>query len=1356
MNKKGDVSVIKRYMSFVLTFLIFSSCFYGKVFVSATDENTYDLLLSDAAYIRNTTSERTEALGGNTLVIQNASGENNNRMAFLKFDFSEHIDSIDDIDEVKLALSLKSNITGVDYTVSIMPDSMEEWTSATLTYAFAEEAGMTDSSNGELLYTGSDLATEEYAFSDNLADAVKNHLKQNTDNMIVTFRIFSTLSTAYTLYGSKDSTTAPYITIHKTVNFKAIVDEFCSTITFDKINSDDKSAVKSHFDLITTGPRGTTVAWTSSDEKTVNPKTGVVTQPKLGEGNKTVTLTAHVTNGDYSKDTEPFEFVVPESQVLPDNLVSEKVVYTTDSVYIRNGDKYKDTVYKATDIVLDYKTIAAVHRMGFVRFDFTGLEEYLDTVNSIEFSITTKNVPDGENSEFRVYVLPETMEDINPSNLSYSVAEEKGLIGYSEDFTYSQSGLNGNTTYRTTNILDEIKQNLEDADNKIVWLKISSTAGTAYTMYGSNAAEDLKPAMIIKYTAPHAELDLQLIDMPKVTDSDIILPTVGKFGSSISWQTSNLDLITTDGTVTVVTADEDYSKEDSIITLTATSDNNGDIFKKKYTIRLRRKGVIDATEDTFVTEEGSFFDSEMLSFGGKSEAVPIISFDVSEYSELINGSRKIVLKLYSAEDCEGMNTTVIPITESAAKSENLEQLTYSEATELLQETQYASYEEFKNASWITFDVTDYMYSLSDGKAVFALKTKGPLLSVISKNGTLNYEPKLIVSPIAYTEEYAAERAAELLDYDDFTTESADSIRKNLSLPDSGRFQSSITWSSDNESVLNPQTGAIVRGDIDIPIILTAHIKVGETTIDKPFPLTVIKAETDAEYAEYLLSTLAPENTLLTTSIPLAGESTPDAVVSWQSSEPYEAKVDGYKLIVTRPDGIDLPVELTATVEINSQEYKKSFLVTVVRSGDDNILWNRKISQGDLTAKNAIDEDIETVWNIRNKVLVLDLGTEKLISKLSLVPTTNSFDDISVSVSSDMYEWKKSFSGGNFNLGELNYINLSPIAFGRYIKLEFPSAASAVSFLAAYSYSENNGVEEDVFSSVSVPGEVTDDFTLPSAIYGNTISWSSSSDVIVLNGSNATVNIPTYGKNVTLTASVTVNGTPHTKSYVIYVQGSGNGGGNGSGSGGSGKPSSGTIIASPPSSSKSPDVTETTSRFNDLGSASWAVNYINYLADKGIVNGKTSNSFAPQDFLRREEMAKILTLAFDISLDNGNVGFTDVVSGEWYDKYVSALVHSGITQGIGNDEFGIGLDITRQDAFTMIASVLGTDTSEYIEEDTSFTDYTAISDYARPSILALKELGIVSGDLNGNVNPNAKITRAEIAKVICLAMEVYSK
>jgi len=87
--------------------------------------------------------------------------------------------------------------------------------------------------------------------------------------------------------------------------------------------------------------------------------------------------------------------------------------------------------------------------------------------------------------------------------------------------------------------------------------------------------------------------------------------------------------------------------------------------------------------------------------------------------------------------------------------------------------------------------------------------------------------------------------------------------------------------------------------------------------------------------------------------------------------------------------------------------------------------------------------------------------------------------------------------------------------------------------------------------------------------------------------------------------------------------------------------------------------------------------------------------------------------------------------------------------MGDGTFGTGLDITRQDAFKMIASVLELDTSN--STATSFNDDAEISDYARGCINALVAMGIVGGDENGNVNPTARITRAEIAKVICLAI-----
>ena len=130
-------------------------------------------------------------------------------------------------------------------------------------------------------------------------------------------------------------------------------------------------------------------------------------------------------------------------------------------------------------------------------------------------------------------------------------------------------------------------------------------------------------------------------------------------------------------------------------------------------------------------------------------------------------------------------------------------------------------------------------------------------------------------------------------------------------------------------------------------------------------------------------------------------------------------------------------------------------------------------------------------------------------------------------------------------------------------------------------------------------------------------------------------------------------------------------------------------------------------------------------------------------------AKIIALAFELDESQNTSGFTDVDENVWYAPYVATLKECGITKGMGDGTFGVGFDITRQDAFTMIASVLGCDSSSL--DKTSFNDDEEIAAYARGGINALVSLGIVCGDEYGNVNPTMKITRAEIAKVICLSM-----
>lgn len=88
----------------------------------------------------------------------------------------------------------------------------------------------------------------------------------------------------------------------------------------------------------------------------------------------------------------------------------------------------------------------------------------------------------------------------------------------------------------------------------------------------------------------------------------------------------------------------------------------------------------------------------------------------------------------------------------------------------------------------------------------------------------------------------------------------------------------------------------------------------------------------------------------------------------------------------------------------------------------------------------------------------------------------------------------------------------------------------------------------------------------------------------------------------------------------------------------------------------------------------AVKAVNVLKDLGVINGKTSDTFAPHDSLTRAEMAKIIAIAYDLPLEGETHPFTDVSA--TFSDYVKALYNAGITNGKSETAFGSNDPITR--------------------------------------------------------------------------------
>lgn len=171
-------------------------------------------------------------------------------------------------------------------------------------------------------------------------------------------------------------------------------------------------------------------------------------------------------------------------------------------------------------------------------------------------------------------------------------------------------------------------------------------------------------------------------------------------------------------------------------------------------------------------------------------------------------------------------------------------------------------------------------------------------------------------------------------------------------------------------------------------------------------------------------------------------------------------------------------------------------------------------------------------------------------------------------------------------------------------------------------------------------------------------------------------------------------------------------------------------------------------FDDLDSVEWAREPICKLAEMGVLRGKEYRLFYPNDNITREEFVKMLTVAYKLNIENKTAKFTDVNADDWFMPYVAAAFENGIVNGVSDDMFGTGQNITRQDLAVMAYNAALKNGVEFNTEGVQkFSDDDKISDYAKTAVYALKSQDIVNGIDGKNFAPRDTATRAEAAKIL---------
>ena len=107
-------------------------------------------------------------------------------------------------------------------------------------------------------------------------------------------------------------------------------------------------------------------------------------------------------------------------------------------------------------------------------------------------------------------------------------------------------------------------------------------------------------------------------------------------------------------------------------------------------------------------------------------------------------------------------------------------------------------------------------------------------------------------------------------------------------------------------------------------------------------------------------------------------------------------------------------------------------------------------------------------------------------------------------------------------------------------------------------------------------------------------------------------------------------------------------------------------------------------------------------------------------------------------------FADVDKSAWYAPYIASAKSCGVINGISDNTFGVGQNITREQIAAMLQRVVDSTGKTIIPQKTlaAFTDSAYISAYAYPAVIELAKANIINGVGKDEFAPKKSATRAE--------------
>lgn len=169
-----------------------------------------------------------------------------------------------------------------------------------------------------------------------------------------------------------------------------------------------------------------------------------------------------------------------------------------------------------------------------------------------------------------------------------------------------------------------------------------------------------------------------------------------------------------------------------------------------------------------------------------------------------------------------------------------------------------------------------------------------------------------------------------------------------------------------------------------------------------------------------------------------------------------------------------------------------------------------------------------------------------------------------------------------------------------------------------------------------------------------------------------------------------------------------------------------------------------SSFKDIQN-SFAREYINELASRGIVKGTSETYYEPVRPITRVEFVSMIVRALNLdSTSQKEMEFKDINLKLWYGKELQAAWDNDVAHGFSDTIFRPHDLINREQASKMLGNVLKAKSEN---GSPMFTDDDKIASWAKGEVIGLSLKQLITGYPDGSFRPKANLTRAESAALI---------